>query len=250
MTLRAGHHARLTPGRVRSVSFRLARLGRRGFDEDDVRDFCDRVEGELSLLLEERTALQAEVRAAARLGPGHQPATCPAGPAAGCCAIRCPAAGCRATGSWPIGKRAARCGAAGYGAAECPGRPPGSQPAIRATGSASVAAGRRQRPGPAHSGQGPADGRALRVRCSRLQPGSRARGPAPPRQDPGRGQHQGHGHARARPPGGAQEQPHPGHRPRPPARPPARADPCSTRLRRSRGPLSHGHPGLPGPAPS
>jgi cell division septum initiation protein DivIVA len=44
------------------VSFRLARLGRRGFDEDDVRDFCDRVEGELSLLLEERTALQAEVR--------------------------------------------------------------------------------------------------------------------------------------------------------------------------------------------
>jgi cell division septum initiation protein DivIVA len=44
------------------VSFRLARLGRRGFDEDDVRDFCDRVEGELALLLEERTALQAEVR--------------------------------------------------------------------------------------------------------------------------------------------------------------------------------------------
>ncbi|HEY4701996.1 MAG TPA: DivIVA domain-containing protein, partial [Streptosporangiaceae bacterium] len=62
MTLRAGHRARLTPGRVRSVSFRLARLGRRGFDEDDVRDFCDRVEGELTLLLEERTALQAEVR--------------------------------------------------------------------------------------------------------------------------------------------------------------------------------------------
>jgi DivIVA domain-containing protein len=62
VTSRAGHHARLTPGRVRSVSFRLARLGRRGFDEDDVREFCDRVEGELSLLFEERTALQAEVR--------------------------------------------------------------------------------------------------------------------------------------------------------------------------------------------
>ncbi len=44
------------------MSFRLARLGRRGLDEDDVRDFCDRVEGELSLLFEERTALQAEVR--------------------------------------------------------------------------------------------------------------------------------------------------------------------------------------------
>ncbi|HEY0719404.1 MAG TPA: DivIVA domain-containing protein [Streptosporangiaceae bacterium] len=54
--------ARLTPGRVRSVTFRLARLGRRGFDEDDVRDFCDRVEDEISLLLEERAALQGEVR--------------------------------------------------------------------------------------------------------------------------------------------------------------------------------------------
>jgi DivIVA domain-containing protein len=61
VTSRAGNHARLTPGRVRAVSFRLAHLGRRGFDEDDVRDFCDQVEGELSLLLEERTALQAEL---------------------------------------------------------------------------------------------------------------------------------------------------------------------------------------------
>jgi cell division septum initiation protein DivIVA len=62
VTLRSANRARLTPGRVRSMSFRLARLGRRGFDEDDVRDFCRQVEEELSLLLEERTALQTEVR--------------------------------------------------------------------------------------------------------------------------------------------------------------------------------------------
>src|ERR1700761_9527663 len=62
MTLRSARHARLTPGRVRSMSFRLARLGRRGLDEDDVREFCDQVEEELSLLLEERSVLQAEVR--------------------------------------------------------------------------------------------------------------------------------------------------------------------------------------------
>lgn len=62
MTLRSGSRARLTPGRVRSMTFRLARLGRRGYDDDDVRDFCDRVEEELALLLEERAALQAEVR--------------------------------------------------------------------------------------------------------------------------------------------------------------------------------------------
>ena len=61
MSLRSGQHARLTPGRVRSMSFRLAKLGRRGLDEDDVREFCDQVEDELSVLLEERAALQAEV---------------------------------------------------------------------------------------------------------------------------------------------------------------------------------------------
>ena len=34
MTLRTPNRARLTPGYVRSMSFRLARLGRRGLDED------------------------------------------------------------------------------------------------------------------------------------------------------------------------------------------------------------------------
>ena len=61
MTPRSPNGARLSPGRVRSMSFRLARLGHRGLDEDDVRDFCDQVEEELSQLLQERNALQREV---------------------------------------------------------------------------------------------------------------------------------------------------------------------------------------------
>jgi hypothetical protein len=52
------------------MSFRLARPGRQGLDEDDARDFCARVETELVHLLEERAALFAELR---RL-PGHPPA--------------------------------------------------------------------------------------------------------------------------------------------------------------------------------
>jgi DivIVA domain-containing protein len=62
MTLRSSNGARLTPAYVHSMSFRLARLGRRGLDEDDVRDFCARVETELLHLLEERAALFAELR--------------------------------------------------------------------------------------------------------------------------------------------------------------------------------------------
>ena len=61
MTLRTPNRARLTPGYVHPVSFR-ARLGGRGLDEDDVRDFCARVEDELARLLEERASLYAEVR--------------------------------------------------------------------------------------------------------------------------------------------------------------------------------------------
>lgn len=52
---------RLTPDVVQSVSFRTARLGRRGFDEEHVRAFCRQVEAELVLLLNERTTLQEEV---------------------------------------------------------------------------------------------------------------------------------------------------------------------------------------------
>ena len=61
MTSRSPNGSRLTPDRVRSMSFRLARLGHRGIDEEDVRDFRDQVEEELSRLLAERNALQREV---------------------------------------------------------------------------------------------------------------------------------------------------------------------------------------------
>jgi len=62
---------RLTPDIVQSASFRAARLGRRGFDEEHVRAFCHQVEAELATLLNERTALQAEVGRLRRRVLGH-----------------------------------------------------------------------------------------------------------------------------------------------------------------------------------
>ena len=53
---------RLTPEIVQSVSFRRARRGRRGLDDADVREFCQRVKTELAQLASERAALQPEVR--------------------------------------------------------------------------------------------------------------------------------------------------------------------------------------------
>jgi DivIVA domain-containing protein len=61
VTPRLPNGTRLTPGRVRSMTFRLARLGHRGLDEDDVRAFCDQVEAELTQLQQERHVLQREV---------------------------------------------------------------------------------------------------------------------------------------------------------------------------------------------
>jgi len=57
-----GHLARLTPENVQAVSFRPARRGRRGLDDEHVREFCQRVETELAQLASERAALQDEVR--------------------------------------------------------------------------------------------------------------------------------------------------------------------------------------------
>jgi cell division septum initiation protein DivIVA len=51
----------LTPQRVRSASFSAARLGRRGVDEGQVREFCGWVSDELSRMLTERTELEEEV---------------------------------------------------------------------------------------------------------------------------------------------------------------------------------------------
>ncbi|MCP2339729.1 DivIVA domain-containing protein [Actinomadura rupiterrae] len=52
---------RLTPGEVQAAVFQRAALGRRGLDEDQVREFLQRVEQELVQLLNERAALGQEV---------------------------------------------------------------------------------------------------------------------------------------------------------------------------------------------
>jgi DivIVA domain-containing protein len=88
MTLRSSNCARLTPAYVHSMSFRLARLGRRGLDEDDVRDFCARVETEPVHLLEERAALFAELRRRPATRPAARPPAAAAPPRAGLCPPR------------------------------------------------------------------------------------------------------------------------------------------------------------------
>jgi DivIVA domain-containing protein len=57
----SGRLNRLTPEEVQLFSFRAARLGRRGFDQDQVRAFCRLVEVELRTLTHERMTLQDEV---------------------------------------------------------------------------------------------------------------------------------------------------------------------------------------------
>src|SRR6266571_8599686 len=52
---------RLTPDDVQSVSFPLSRLGRRGYDEEHVREFLQEVERELVTLLNEKVSLWNEV---------------------------------------------------------------------------------------------------------------------------------------------------------------------------------------------
>jgi cell division septum initiation protein DivIVA len=61
MSLMSRAEQRLTPDVLQSVSFRPARWGRRGCDEEHVRAFCLQVEAELVTLRNERTALQEEV---------------------------------------------------------------------------------------------------------------------------------------------------------------------------------------------
>ncbi|GAB3984244.1 hypothetical protein GCM10029978_093340 [Actinoallomurus acanthiterrae] len=55
------HAARLTPAELQSVNFHRAPLGRRGFDEDQVRAFLGQVEQELVRVLNEKAALENEV---------------------------------------------------------------------------------------------------------------------------------------------------------------------------------------------
>ncbi|WP_157433217.1 DivIVA domain-containing protein [Actinomadura rifamycini] len=60
---------RLTPGELRSVVFARAALGRRGYDEDQVREFLQYAERELVQIFHEKSALAEEVgRLRARVG--------------------------------------------------------------------------------------------------------------------------------------------------------------------------------------
>jgi DivIVA domain-containing protein len=52
---------RLTPAELQSVNFHRAPLGRRGFDEEQVRAFLGQVEQELVRVLNEKAALENEV---------------------------------------------------------------------------------------------------------------------------------------------------------------------------------------------
>lgn len=62
---------RLTPGELQSVVFARAALGRRGYDEDQVRDFLQYVERELVQILNHKAALGEEVnRLRAQAGRG------------------------------------------------------------------------------------------------------------------------------------------------------------------------------------
>jgi len=80
MVLMPPDTARLTPERVRAVRFRLSRRGRRGLDEDDVEGFCAWVEREIGRLLEERSALYAEVSKLRSRLRGQPPGAGGAGP--------------------------------------------------------------------------------------------------------------------------------------------------------------------------
>ena len=66
----------LTPIDVHNVAFRTAPLGRRGYDEEEVDGFLDRVEVSLTALYEEIARLRDEldaVRSATPTNPGAQP---------------------------------------------------------------------------------------------------------------------------------------------------------------------------------
>jgi DivIVA domain-containing protein len=64
----------LTPIDVHNVAFRTAPLGRRGYDEEEVDGFLDRVEASLTALYQEIARLRAELEAAGSVpaNPGSQ----------------------------------------------------------------------------------------------------------------------------------------------------------------------------------
>jgi DivIVA domain-containing protein len=52
----------MSPQDVRGAIFSTTRRGRRGVDENEVREFCDKIADQLTQALNQRTALEAEVR--------------------------------------------------------------------------------------------------------------------------------------------------------------------------------------------
>jgi len=54
--------SRMSPDELQSVTFPLSRLGRRGYDEDSVREFLLKVHGEYVRIVNERTSLWQEVQ--------------------------------------------------------------------------------------------------------------------------------------------------------------------------------------------
>ena len=56
-----GEPTPVTPAEVHDVAFRKPPIGRRGYDEDDVDEFLDRVETELIRLIGENSDLKSRV---------------------------------------------------------------------------------------------------------------------------------------------------------------------------------------------
>ena len=146
---------------VHSMSFRLARPGRRGLDEDNVRDFCTRAGDELARLLEKRASRYAEVRRPrGRAQARNRAGTGPAMPLSAPVAASSPGASARAAG-W-----LAR-----------PGEPSGS--AAGPSGS-SGSAGPSESGGPAGAGPQESDVQAVRILAKARQTGERCVAAAQP----------------------------------------------------------------------
>ena len=70
----------LTPADVHNVAFKKPPIGKRGYDEDEVDEFLDLVETELSRLIEENNDLKAQPAAGRSTGPQPRPAAQPRRP--------------------------------------------------------------------------------------------------------------------------------------------------------------------------
>jgi len=72
----------LTPAEVHNAKFRKPPMGKRGYDEDEVDSFLDRVEAELVRLLNENADLQRQLETIGQAGTSESASAGPAGEAA------------------------------------------------------------------------------------------------------------------------------------------------------------------------